>query len=271
MVTQMIENWLITGDTHGDFTRFRNYDPAVQNDPNTAVIILGDAGLNWTLGENDVHMKNYLSKRYAFRIYCVRGNHEARPSDVPEMHLMYDEDVHGEVWVQDRWPNIRYFKDVAIYIIKDWHVGVIGGAYSVDKFYRLSRGAIWYENEQLNEQERTAALNLFASKKVNFMLTHTCPITWEPTDLFLNCINQSMVDKSTENFLEEIKNDLDFDVWCWGHYHTDRIERPYAEIFFHDTEDLQTIWDRWKKYKETGELDWWLVKSPCFYWTDEVK
>ena len=262
----MIENWLITGDTHGDFTRFRNYDPAVQNDPNTAVIILGDAGLNWTLGENDVHMKNYLSKRYAFRIYCVRGNHEARPSDVPEMHLMYDEDVQGEVWVQDRWPNIRYFKDVAIYFIKDWHVGVIGGAYSVDKFYRLSRGAIWYENEQLNEQEQIQAETLFHDIDIDFMLTHTCPISWEPTDLFLAAIPQESVDKTTEKFLEGIKEDLEwFGVWCFGHYHADRIERPYVEQFFRDTENMDDIWKRWAKWEMERELDWWLVKSPNFY------
>ena len=71
----MINRWLITGDCHGDFSRFRNYSEEIQNDSNTAVIILGDAGLNFFLDERDAHIKNLLSKKYAFSIYCVRGNH----------------------------------------------------------------------------------------------------------------------------------------------------------------------------------------------------
>ena len=30
-------------------------------------------------------------------------------------------------------------------------------------------------------------------------------------------------------------------------------------------EELSTIYDRWQKYDTTGELDWWLEKSPNFY------
>ena len=58
----MIEQWVLTGDTHGVFTRFKNYDKDFQKNPKAAVIILGDAGLNWTLDEQDSHMKNFLSQ-----------------------------------------------------------------------------------------------------------------------------------------------------------------------------------------------------------------
>ena len=143
----------MTGDCHGNFTRFKNYDKTLQKDPETAVIILGDAGLNWNLNEQDSHMKNFLKKRYQFRIYCVRGNHEARPQDVPGMELIYDEDVKGEVYIQKQWPNIRYFKDWGIYTFGRFTVAVIGGAYSVDKWYRLSNNLAWFDNEQLTEEE----------------------------------------------------------------------------------------------------------------------
>jgi hypothetical protein len=36
-------------------------------------------------------------------------------------------------------------------------------------------------------------------------------------------------------------------------------------MFFRDTELLENVWQRWEKYRETGELDWWLDKSPNFY------
>lgn len=261
----MIERWMITGDTHGDFSRFKNYNEDVKKNPNVAVIILGDAGFNFFLDERDNHTKNAIAKKYAFRIYCVRGNHEARPQDIADMQIIYDEDVDGEVYIQEKWPNIRYFMDWGIYEINGYSVGVIGGAYSVDKWYRLDRGAPWFSNEQLTAEERATALDFFADRDVDFMLTHSCPISWEPTDLFLPMIDQSRVDKTTEKFLEEIKDEVNAYIWLFGHYHNDRLERPYIEQFFRDTEDMENIFDRWKKWEKTGELDWWLTKSPNFY------
>lgn len=264
----MIRNFLVTGDCHGEFTRFKNYDKEVQKDPNTAVIILGDAGLNWTLDENDNHVKNFLSKRYNFTIYCVRGNHEARPANVPGMKLIYDPNVCGMVWMQEKWPKIRYFKDIGIYQIGPYSAGVIGGAYSVDKWYRLDNGGIWFEDEQLTENEmRQAQCEVFDGVMLNFMLTHTCPISWEPKDLFLGSIDQSKVDKSMERFLEEIKDTNYFNIWLFGHYHADRLEMPTVQQFFKTTENLDDIWNRWAKYHKTGELDWWLPKAPMFYAT----
>ena len=265
----MIDRWLITGDCHGDFSRFKDYPKELQKDKYTAVIILGDAGLNWTLDENDDHMKDYLSKNYKFRIYCVRGNHEARPQDVEDMNLVYDDDVHGFVYMQDKWPNIRYFKDYGIYWIDGLRVCVIGGAYSVDKYYRLQNGYRWFKNEQLSKEEQEDCLWYLResfSDEYDLVLTHTCPISWEPTDLFLNAIDQSKVDKTMENFLERVKDSIRFNVWCFGHYHADRAERPGVEQFFITTDNLNNIIYRWKRYAdETGDRDWYLVKSPNFY------
>ena len=45
----------------------------------------------------------------------------------------------GKVWVEEAYPNILFAKDGEIYDIAGMKTIVIGGAYSVDKFYRLSR------------------------------------------------------------------------------------------------------------------------------------
>lgn len=213
-------------------------------------------------------MKNLLKKRYNFHIYCVRGNHEARPQNVPNMKLVYDENVKGEVYMQDKWPNIRYFKDWGIYTIGRFKVAVIGGAYSVDKWYRLSNNYIWFKDEQLTDEEMLQCTIDLTNREVDFVLTHTCPICWEPSDLFLNSINQSSVDKSMELFLEEMAQCFDWTIWCFGHYHADRLERPYVEQFYRDTENIEELWERWNQYSKTKELDWWLDKSPNFYMTD---
>jgi 3-oxoacid CoA-transferase subunit A len=266
----MINRVLITGDTHREFNRFKNYDKEIQKDSNTAVIILGDAGINVTNDEHDNQIKNFLTKRFNFRIYCVRGNHELRPQDVSGMKLVYDEDVNSEVYMQDKWPTLRYFKDWGIYTINGYKIAVIGGAYSVDKYYRLQRGSFWNESELLTEEEMLQCTVDLTNQKVDFVFTHTCPICWEPYDLFLNGIDQSKVDKTMELFLEEVGQCFEWKIWAFGHYHADRLERPYVEQFFKDTEDIKVLWDRWQKYnpKDNDSLDWWLEKSQMFYDTD---
>lgn len=261
----MITKFLLTGDCHANFSRFKNLPKEDQNNENLGIVILGDLGLNFTLGPGDSQLKNFLDKRYKFTIYGVRGNHEARPQDVPEMELVYDENVKGEVYLQKKWPKLRYFKDWGIYQFGDYKVAIIGGAYSVDKYYRLANNLRWFENEQLSTEEMIECTRDFTNQNVDLVLTHTCPIAWEPSDLFLPSVNQSTVDKSMELFLEEVFQVFSWKIACFGHYHCDRVERPYVEQYFHDMEDITTIYKRWEKYSKTNELDWWLVKSPNFY------
>jgi len=268
----MIKNWLIRGDTHGTFTwmadgRLEGFAPE-----ETAIIILGDVGLNFYLNKSDDRNKKEVNAR-GYRLYCVRGNHEARPQDL-NMELLWDEDVDGEVYWQPEYPNIRYFKDFGIYNVGGYSAAVIGGAYSVDKAMRIARDPInqdpkktgWFPNEQLSIEEMLAATNLLRDRHYNFVLTHTCPVDWEPTDLFYATTNQSTVDKSMELFLSDLAKKINWDVWCFGHYHADRIERPYVQQFFNCIESLDGVWFRWEKYDSTGQLDWWLPKSPQFYW-----
>lgn len=268
----MITKWYVTGDTHRDFSRFKNYDDLDKQDENLGVIILGDVGLNYMIEAwwPDYHIKNSLKKKYKFTIYCVKGNHEARPSECKNMQLVWDDNVNGEVWVEDDFPNIKYFKEVGEYIINGYHVLVIGGAYSVDKWYRLQFDKKWFASEQLTQEEMDSVKSLTLGKQYDFVFSHTCPISWEPTDLFLGCIDQSTVDKTMEMWLEEVKDYVDWGIWLFGHYHADRIERPHVEMFSLETEDLSTIYERWEKYADEG-LAWWLPKSPNFYMGVETK
>ena len=71
-----------------------------------------------------------------------------------------------------------------------------------------------------------------------------------------------------ELFLEEMAQCFDWKIWCFAHYHADRLERPYVEQFYRDTENIEELWKRWNQYSKTKELDWWLEKSQNFYMTD---
>jgi hypothetical protein len=78
-------------------------------------------------------------------------------------------------------------------------------------------------------------------------------------------IDQSTVDKTMEVWMAKIEETFLWKHWLFGHYHADRIERPYVEQFYTEIEDLNSIVERWEKFGYTGELDWWLPKSPNFY------
>ena len=101
-------------------------------------------------------------------------------------------------------------------------------------------------------------------QQFDFVFTHTCPISFQPTDLFLSGINQSLVDNTMENWLEQVKSNINWRVWCFGHYHADRLELPFVEQYFKNMDELDIIQNRWNDYKLTGKLDWWLLKSPKF-------
>ena len=278
----MIKNWLVRGDCHGQFVWMTNGCLNEYVPEETAIIILGDAGFNFYLNKTDDRKKAEVNAR-GYRIYCVRGNHEARPQDVSVPYkLVYDEDVCGYVYMEERFPNIRFFKDWGEYRIDSYWVAVIGGAYSVDKWWRLNRIGVysetdlgynnpkksgWFPNEQLSLDEMAQAERELSGKWFDFVFTHTCPIDWQPTDLFLSVVNQSGVDSTMELWLDDLKNKFSWKIWCFGHYHADRLERPHVEQYFNDVENLYDIWERWNKYDETGELDWWLQKSPNFYMT----
>ena len=254
----MINTWIITGDTHGDMSRFSRLSV---EDPNaTAVIILGDAGCNYYKNKKDDRTKQALLDTN-MTFYLVRGNHEDRPENITGMISVYDEEVQGEVFMEEAFPAIKYLKDGGIYVINGHKTLVIGGAYSVDKWYRLGMGYQWFPQEQLTTDEMAMIETNIKGQHFDFVLSHTCPISWEPVDLFLRGIDQSSVDKSMEQWLDSLKDKIDWTVWLFGHYHADRLERPGVEMFYREIEDMDTIWNRWTSGKE---LDQWLDKSPNF-------
>ena len=58
----------------------------------------------------------------------------------------------GKVWVQPEYPNLVFAIDGEIYDFFGHSCIVIGGAYSVDKYYRLARGYNWFEDEQPSDE-----------------------------------------------------------------------------------------------------------------------
>ena len=266
-------NLYIVGDLHGQITAIDKFytnhiKGTPKEDAENWIICLGDFGANYYLDEKDWLFKYNLS-RYPFKYFVIRGNHEQRAEicAVREPSLWEEVECFGGPCLrQPIFPNIYYANDAGgIYDIAGGHTLVIPGAYSVDKHYRLERGWSWFPDEQLAPHEMLDLEIEAEGRYFDLVLSHTCPYRYRPTDLFLKMINQSKVDNTMELWMDKLHDKIDFGVWCWGHYHEDRLEAPYCEMFFNEVEELRVIQERWSRYKVLGELDWWLPKSPQFY------
>ena len=196
----------ITGDTHRDFSRLFKLEETKDN----MLIILGDAGINYCLNDEDIRYKEYL-KRFKIKLFCIRGNHEERPENINTYKEV--EMFGGKVFIEDDYPNLIFAKDGEVYNIDGKSVLVIGGAYSVDK---------WFKDEQLTTKEMNNILDKVKGKHFDIVLTHTCPYKYEPREVFMKGLDQSKVDKSMEHFLDEIEENIDYDKWYCGHYHTEK-------------------------------------------------
>lgn len=210
--------WYMRGDIHGGVTAIINF---ADKHPGDAIIILGDAGLNYYGGASDADRKSRLA-HLPVKIYCVRGNHEKRPEDVPGMSLIYDGLTQGYCYWEEEYPNIFYFKDGEVYTINGKRTLVLGGAYSVDKWYRLACNYEWFSNEQLSCEEMNSIYEKHKGQHFDCVLSHTCPYSWQPRDLFLSVVDQNSVDSTMEVWMGEFSKAITFDTWCWGHYHDSR-------------------------------------------------
>lgn len=226
----------LTGDTHGSFERIQNFCEQQSTTKDDIMIILGDAGINYYQGKKAELLKQEL-ENYPITFFCVHGNHEQRPYAIQT----YTERLwhEGTVYQEERYPSLLFAKDGEIYNLNGKRTIVIGGAYSVDKFYRIARNYAWYANEQPSDEIKQAVeMKLDISNwKVDIVLSHTTPLKYEPVEVFLPMIDQSTVDKSTEEWLDTIEERLRYEKWYCGHYHTEKsIDR--LRIMFEDYREL---------------------------------
>ena len=225
----------ITGDIHGNpwtVFKFARRNKLTKDD---IIIIAGDVGANYHGNEHDDEMKDLLTYHRPI-VLCIHGNHEMRPWEVEGYHLI--DWMGGKVWVQDKYPKLLFAKDGEIYTIDGIRFMPIGGAYSVDKFYRIIRGAGWWESEQPTDEIKAYVERQLAENEVDVFLTHTCPHKYEPTEVFLPNIDQSTVDKSTELWLDTIEQRFPYKAWYCGHWHVDkRIDKMH--FLYHSWEIIE--------------------------------
>lgn len=229
-------HFYITGDTHGDFSRIEEFCVTNDTSKDDVMIILGDAGINYWLSESDRELKNQLSE-LDITLFCVHGNHEARPWEAGNYEEV--EWNEGLAYMEEEYPNILFAKDGEIYNFNGKKVIAIGGAYSVDKYYRLNHGMQWFDTEQPDEEIKAFVEEQLDKEdwSLDIVLSHTVPVDAEPVWAFIPGVNQDRVDKSTEKWLQYIHDNLEFSEWYAGHYHVE-CEENGIRIMFEDFDEI---------------------------------
>lgn len=222
----------ITGDIHGALTPILNLFEEYSLKQNDIIVLLGDVGINYYGDIRDIRKKHIMNK-YGTIFFCIHGNHENRPQNIES--YKEKEWRGGRVLYENAFPNILFPVDGDIFDLEGNKCIVIGGAYSVDKYYRLKNGWNWWEDEQPTNAVKAYVDKQIAENKVDVIFSHTCPYKYRPVECFLPMVNQSTVDDSTERWLDTIESKVDYKAWYCGHWHTNK-----------DIDKLHFLYDRCK-------------------------
>lgn len=129
----------VTGDTHykEEYQKVERLCEVADTSKDDYLIILGDHGCNYFGEKKDRRMKKYLES-LPISFVLVKGNHDQRPSKklCREVEVQ-NSCVSGNFLIDPNYPSILYPHMFGAYSVLRRPAFIIGGAYSVDKYYRL--------------------------------------------------------------------------------------------------------------------------------------
>ncbi len=228
----------ITGDKHRNFNSVKRFCKEMKTRRKDVLIVLGDTGFNYYDDKRDDKLKSDI-RSLDITLFCLHGNKENRPQNVGTYGIRSF--CGGKVLYEPKYPNILFAIDGEIYTFEGKKYMVIGGAHSVDKLKCLDEGNPFWDDEMPDDEIKLRVENrlLELNNAIYGMLTHTCPIDYLPTEMFMSTrqnatikrkprkakskkIFKPDIDRSTEEWLGKLEKTLDYQVWFCGHYHIDK-------------------------------------------------
>lgn len=231
----------ITGDKHRNFDFVERFCREMKTRKKDVLIILGDAGFNYYNDERDDLLKERI-KNLNITLFCLHGNKENRPANVGTYGKRNF--CGSKAYYEPKYPNIFFAIDGEIYNFNGKDYFVMGGAHSVDKKLCLEKGLPYWDDEMPSLALMKYAEGRLAERgyKIHGVLTHTCPFQYLPTEVFMTTRHSAKlkrtpkwklfknkkkpleldIDRTTEYWLGELEQKLDYQEWFCGHYHVDK-------------------------------------------------
>lgn len=186
---------MVLGDTHGNAEWLSRYVfPTARALDVTAIVQVGDYGF-WehlpagVLFNDEVEK---LASKSGIDFYWLRGNHDKSSLALEKYGDRRDED--GFVFIRD---HVKFIPDGLLWVWKGRTFRAFGGAYSVDKNWRIDQEKAMYERDVRKEEYRASASN----RQPKRIEPHTGSL-WFP--------EEEMSDEDMSRYLAEDSSQIDF-------------------------------------------------------------
>lgn len=221
----------ITGDTHGEFSRFSPAafpEGSLMTKEDYIGIIAGDFGGNFLGNKWGLKDLDLLGSR-PFTTCFIDGNHENFPwiNKLPSMKKW-----GGEVgYIRTSGGYIYHLKRSELYTIQGKTFFTLGGAYSIDKQFRRA-GIDWYEDEAITFKDFEKAIKNLEEVDwtVDYVITHAPPVS---KVIELGFKRFSLKEDISVYYLQEIYDRMkSFKKWYFGHMHVDKyLSEDFIAIY----------------------------------------
>lgn len=207
----------LTGDTHIpiDTLKLNNEYFPVQStmSKNDYLIVCGDFGGVWDRSKERENILNDLANKN-FTILFVDGNHE----NFDILDKMPVSQWHGG--------KVHFIRDTIIHLMRGQVFEIdglkfftMGGGNSLDKAYRIPHRSWWKQEMPSDVEFQTGLENLkLHNNQVDYIITHTAP-----TDIVIQIRPVASDELPLNEYLMDIKNNVKFKKWFFGHFHENRI------------------------------------------------
>ena len=205
----------ITGDTHGDIDfhklNTKNFPEGRLLTKEDFVIICGDFGAVWDGAKSDKYLQRWYNEKPWTTLF-IDGNHEAH-----DLLNSYPVSEWNGGKVHFITPSIIHLMRGQVYKIGNKIFFTMGGAESHDKIYR-KEGVSWWRREMPSNdeyEEGLANLNK-VNNQVDYILSHCAP------DRLQSKIAYWYEHDKLTNYLEIVRQTVEFGWYYFGHYHIDK-------------------------------------------------
>ena len=224
------------GDIHGEFGNLNSLINRIiqkNQDKEIDFIQCGDFGI-WP-PENFKELEKI--KTHGRNLYFVPGNHE-NWNEIDRYSL-------GEA--HEIFPNIHMCTFGAKLEIQNKKILFVGGAYSIDKHYRIE-GESWWRQEIITNKDMDFLFDNVKTEKIDIVVSHTCP-TYFYQKLKVPYHNLKKFHDPSCQALDIIFDKFNPDNWFFGHFHIHDYNM-YRNCYW---ECLNHISSQGTFYKKFGE------------------